>query len=152
MKVVVPYEHEEAGCFGYAFRIDIVASPHWVLSIEVASHNYVWAGFWVHRVCLDRSLHGLSSVVEPFFVHGCDFLDRGYIDREDEYFLRWCLELYCRNVWAAAWGLAMGRGGESFVDVYEASGSYFLVVCRPVAGPFSMLDLRHVLLCQWFLD
>ena len=87
MEVVVPYEHEEARCFGYAFRIDIVASPHWVLSIEVASHNYVWSGLWVRRVCLDRSPHGLSDVMEPSFVHGCDFLDWGYIDREDEYYL-----------------------------------------------------------------
>ena len=88
MKVVVSYKHEEVGCFGYAFSIDIIASLHWVLSIEVAFYNYVWVGFWVHRVCLDCSLYSLSSVVEPFFVYDCDFLDWGYINREDEYCLR----------------------------------------------------------------
>jgi hypothetical protein len=43
VEVVIPYKHEEASCFS-AFRLDVIASPQWVLSVEVTSHDYVWSG------------------------------------------------------------------------------------------------------------
>jgi hypothetical protein len=50
----------------------------------------------------------MNGVVKPFLVHGGDILNWGYIDRKEQYCLRWCLKSHYRNVWAAAWGLAMG--------------------------------------------
>lgn len=59
-------------------------------------------------MCLDGVSYGLSDIVEPLFVPGCDSLDWRYVDREEEYDLCCCSELYCCHVGAVARDLTMG--------------------------------------------
>jgi hypothetical protein len=61
-------------CFGYPFGLDVVSSPHRVLSVEAASRDYVWSNARVRCVRLDSFLYGLGDVMESFFIGGCDVL------------------------------------------------------------------------------
>jgi hypothetical protein len=65
-------------CFGYPFGLDVVSSPHRVLSVEAASRDYVWSNARVRCVRLDSivscmawvTLWSLSSSVAATFSAG----------------------------------------------------------------------------------
>lgn len=64
MNIMIPYEHEQTRCFGYPFGLDVVSSPHRVLSVEAASRDYVRSNARVRCVRLDSFLYGLGDVME----------------------------------------------------------------------------------------